>query len=159
MFIDPLGNSLIALFIFLIGMTIAGGVIGGKIAYDNGARVWDLAKAIILGSAFGLAAGGALVAGFAVVAGAIGFTTVLGVGVAQIFAIGALAFDFTAFITAPLFGIDMPGIEFERPKDYPTYKPPEYNYPTRPTFNSISYKNLKDIRRRKNDRISWRFIK
>ena len=41
------------------------------------------------------------------------------------FAIGALAFDFTAFFVAPLFGIEMQGIEYETPQS--PYQPPTRN--------------------------------
>ncbi len=159
MYLDFSGKSLIALFLFLIGATIAGAVLGGEVAYNNGARGWDLAKNIILGGAFGLATGGAIVAGFAVFAGAIGFTTILGVSVAQMFAIGALAFNFTAYIIAPLFGIDMQGIEFEDPNKYSQYQPPEYIYSTSILNNLTLSIQFIYIRRNKNDKILWRNIR
>lgn len=128
---DPNGTFLIALILtFLAITTIAGAVVGGVTAYQNGERGWDLVGKIFLGAAFGLAAGGAMVATTAVFIGAFGITSILGVSVLQIFAIGALAFDFTAFIVAPILGINMPGIEFETPNEYPNYIPPEYVYPS-----------------------------
>ena len=38
---------------------------------------------------------------------------ILGASVSRIFAIGALALNFVAFCIAPLFGIEMQGIELE----------------------------------------------
>ena len=135
---DPNGTFLIALILgFLAATTIVGAVVGGVTAYKSGARGWDLVGKIFLGAAFGLALGGAIVATTAVVLGAFGVGSILGVGIAQIFAIGALAFDFVAFVIAPIFGFDMPGIEYEGAKEYPTYTPPEYVYPSTTNKNYI----------------------
>ena len=51
--IDPSDHSVVALLIFLVATTIAGGVIGGVTAYTDGARGVDLAKSIFLGSMLG----------------------------------------------------------------------------------------------------------
>ncbi len=151
---DPNGNFLIALILaFLAITTVAGAVVGGVTAYKNGSRGWDLVGKIFLGAAFGLAAGGAIVATTAVFLGAFGITTVLGVSVLQIFAIGTLAFDFTAFIIAPIFGFDMPGIEYKGPKDYDNYIPPEYYYP------SYTNSTLKIRKGEFNVKILWKYIR
>lgn len=75
----------------------------------------------------GLAVGGAALAITGVAAGAVAGTSyvILGVKASQLFAIGALAFDFTAFFVAPLFGIEMQGIEYETPQS--PYQPPTRN--------------------------------
>ena len=99
---------------------------GAKRANVEGKKGWDFAKNILLGSAMGLATGGAIVSFSAVVAGAIGGATATvfgGVLTKQAFAVGALAFDFTAFFAAPLLGIDMEGIEYETPES--PYQPPK----------------------------------
>ena len=154
---DPNGDSLIALLFILLATTIAGAVANGVKAYNNGARGWDLFGEIVLGAAFGLAAGGAIISTIAVFAGALGFATVFGVGVAQAFAIGTLAFNFTAFVIAPLFGIDMEGIEFEATADSPSYKPPEYSYPTN-ALTLIKHNNLFNKRTIGNDLLFWKNI-
>ena len=69
-----------------------------------------------LGAGIGLAVGGAFVASAAVITGAIGGATATvfgGVAVSQAFAIGALAFNAFAYIIAPLFGVEVEGIEYE----------------------------------------------
>ena len=161
MYLDFSGKSLIALFLFLIGATIAGAVLGGAVAYNNGARGWDLTKNIILGGAFGLATGGAITVLVSVIVGAIfGISaTIFGVTALQAFAIGALAFDFTAFIISPLFEINMQGIEIETPKKYEQPIPFPYYHPTK---SSISNRNM--IHKTNNrsiyyDKISRRFIR
>lgn len=127
MYYDPNGHSLLAIFLILAATTIAGGVIGAKKAADEGKKGWDFAKNIILGAAMGLAVGGAALAITGVAAGAVAGTSyvILGVKASQLFAIGALAFDFTAFFVAPLFGIEMQGIEYETPQS--PYQPPTRN--------------------------------
>lgn len=162
-YIDPDGQFVLALiFAFLAVTTIAGAIIGGVISHNNGNTGWDLAKDIILGAGLGLAAGGAIVAAVAAIAGALGVTAVLGASIAQIFAIGALAFDFTAFVIAPLFGFDMQGIEFETNNsnnDYYKDNFPSYNTPSHISNDlKINKNNLIVFRRNRNGRISWRFI-
>ena len=113
---DYFGLSVVAIIAILAAATIIGGVVGGVIGYNNGEQGWDLAKSIGLGAVLGLAIGGAGIATYAVIAGAIGGATATilgGVAVKQAFAIGALAFDFFAYFVAPLFGIEVQGIEYE----------------------------------------------
>ena len=158
---DYTGKSLIALFLILLGTTILGGVVGGMTAYNNGARGWDLFKGIILGASFGLAVGGALIALGSVIIGAIyGLTAkFLGVYVLQSFAIGALAFDFTAYFITPIFGIEMQGIEVDT-----SNKSAQFTSNISPKFTILNEtKNLtiKFLNKRKilNDRIQWNNIK
>ena len=131
-FYDPSGKFLISIILgFLAVTTIAGAILGGITSYQNGERGWDLAKGIILGGGLGLATGGAIIATGAVIFGAIfGIgATFLGVTALQAFAIGALAFNFTALIIAPLFGLEMQSIEFEIPsKNTNDYQTPSYTY-------------------------------
>ena len=105
--------------------TAVGGVVGGVASYNSGKRGWAVVGDVILGMALGLAAAGAIVATIAVAVGAVaGITTmILGLSVKTAFAIGALAFDFTAFVVMPLYGIDMQGIEFEMPQTPNTDSP------------------------------------
>ena len=126
---DFWGNSILSLFIILLTTTIIGAVGNGIKAYNEGSRGWDLIGNILIGASFGLAAGGALIAVGAVVTGAIFRigASLFGVGVSQAFAIGALAFNFTAYIVAPIIGIEMTGIEFENPNYEDSFTPSETN--------------------------------
>ena len=118
--------------IILIGCTAAGATLGGlkanKDAKDAGKSrkevIIDTIKGVFIGASFGLAAGGAIVSTIAVFAGAAGFSMVAGVAVSKMFAIGALAFNFNAFVVAPLMGVTMNGFEIGTPKD-PTPQPGE----------------------------------
>ena len=85
---------------------------------------------IILGGAFGLAIGGSILMLGAAFTGVIfgAGATFLGATALQSFAVGALAFNFTAYMIAPIFGINMQGIEFENPNKNLPYEPPEYIY-------------------------------
>lgn len=103
---------LIALGILLVG-TVSGGAIAGKQAYDNGVRGWDLVKSIIIGGSLGLAVAGAGLTLLGVGLGVFSVATFLGLTSVQVFAIGALAYNFTAFVIAPIFGFEMQGIEYE----------------------------------------------
>ena len=111
-----------------------GGAVGGAVAYqtaiDSGKTgselVREVMKGIGIGGALGLAAGGAAVMLGGVVAGAlasvgVGAGTFMGVSAFQSFAIGAIAFDFTAFFIAPLLGWEMQGVEYETPSS--PYRP------------------------------------
>ncbi|MBQ3166600.1 MAG: RHS repeat-associated core domain-containing protein, partial [Clostridia bacterium] len=128
MFIDPSGRiPLIWMFVIFIGCVAAGAVSYGVVFYRKGNRGWDLAKAVILGTFIGLAAAGLIISATAmfVVAATqslsvcvFGFLTAK-----QVAAIGFLAYDFTAFIIAPLYGITMEGIEIGNTNS--EYKPPE----------------------------------
>ncbi len=124
--IDPEGNSIIALLAILGAFTLVGGIIGGKVSHDKAVEegktgsdlVWSTIGGAFAGAAFGLAAGGATVMLGGVGAGAlsvlgIGSGTFFGVSSLQAYAIGAIAFDFTAFVVAPILGIEMQGVEYE----------------------------------------------
>ncbi len=131
MYYDPTGYSLLAIFLILAVGTIAGGAIGAVKATNEGKEGWDFAKSVLLGASIGLAAGGTVVMLIGV---GIGFASALlpstatffGTSIAQTFSIGALAFDFTTFVVAPLFGIKMEGVEFD-PKKYTPETPKETN--------------------------------
>ena len=116
MFVDYTGCSVTALLIGLGIAAIAGGVVGGIVGYNSGARGWELAKSITIGFGVGLSISGAVVSTLAVFTGAIlgaGATLFGQVAVSQAFALGALAVDAFAFFIAPLFGIEAQGIEYE----------------------------------------------
>lgn len=127
MYTDESGEGLILAIAILVAFTIAGGIAGGVISYNNGARDWDVFKNVVLGASIGLATGGAVLMLGGVGATAlhtfnIGSGTFWGLAGKQAFAIGALAFDFTAFVIAPIYGFTMQAVEFETPK--PIYTPP-----------------------------------
>lgn len=146
MYYDPNGHSLLAIFLILAATTIVGGVIGAKKASDEGKKGWDFAKDVILGASMGLAVGGAVLAVTGVAVGAVAGASymILGVKASQLFAIGALAFDFTAFVVAPLFGIEMQGIEYETPQS--PYQPPA-NITTPPHPYNKGHKNVRKYSR------------
>ena len=117
--VDPNGTLVLSLALLGAGL-IVGGIIGGLKAKKEGKTGRGIAKSVILGSAMGLAAAGTglMLAGVGIgVAGALAPTstaiTVGGMSAAQIFAVGALAFDFTAFVIAPIYGIAMEGVELD----------------------------------------------
>ena len=129
--VDPIGTSIIALLAILGIGAVVGGIIGGKVAYDNGARGWDLVGGIFLGVAAGIATAGAFVCVGTAVVGAIGMTTFLGVATQTAFAVGALAVDLFGVLVAPILGISMQLIEFgvSEPENLPN-KTPWYDQPT-----------------------------
>ena len=159
-YIDNTGNSLIALFLILMATTITGATIKGVNSYNEGKRGWDLFKDIVLGASLGLATGGALIAIGSVAIGAM-FSlgaTIFGVPVMQSFAIGALAFNFTAYFIGPLFGIEMQGIEVDTPNN----NEQQFKYQYKDTYTSYEInKNLIKVYKRNNsyDRIQWDIIK
>jgi len=108
---DPNGHVALALVLLFAGLVV-GGVVGAKIAYANEKNGWNIVSGILLGMATGLAAVGLGITIYAVAAGAFGFSTVLGLPVMQTFAIGALAYNFFAFVVAPILGIAVQAIEF-----------------------------------------------
>ena len=120
MMIDSIGHFPFLIFAILAITTIAGAAIKGKTAYDNGVRGWELFGEIALGATLGLAAGGALIALSAgifaagsALAGGAGINAIfLGVAAKQAFAIGALAYNFFAFVVAPIIGVAVEGIEY-----------------------------------------------
>ena len=143
MYYDPIGCFPLTIFLILAATTIIGASIAGVKASKEGKKGWDFAKTVALGGFLGLAAGGAIVALGAVGAGAIGAitgntaaTVFGGVAVTQAFAIGALAFNFTAFIIAPLYGFEMEGIEFRTPE-------PPYKLPNKTPTNHPAEKGIK----------------
>ena len=80
----------------------------------------------------------------------------------QAFAIGALAFDFTAYIVAPIIGIKMQGIEVDTSNK--NNQTSIYPYQNSAIINNknlqnkiILYQNIK--RRWDYDRIQWNIIK
>lgn len=137
--VDFQGNSLMLIFSILIAATLGGAVAKGVQSYNEGKRGWELFGDILLGGAIGLAVGGFIVAVGAATVGAfagLSATVFGGVNVLQAFAIGALAVDFTAFVVAPLYGIEMEGIELETPKyDANEYSPPQYKNQDKNYFN------------------------
>ena len=117
MYIDPSGKFAWLILFFVAGIII-GGIIGGSISYAKGNRGWDVVKDILLGSAVGFATFGAGLALVGVLLGAtigIGFT-IAGVTAAQMFAIGAVAFNAFAWLVSPIIGLEIQGIEYEAPK-------------------------------------------
>ena len=135
MYSDPSGNSLIAIISVLVTTFIVGAVVGGIKAGYEGKKGLDVFKDIVLGASLGLALGGAFIACVGVFAGAFGgaaATVFGGVSFKQAFAIGALAFDFTAFVIAPIYGFSMQAIEIGLitiPDDYAGPQRPLYEYP------------------------------
>ena len=121
--IDPTGNGIITIMLLLGLGTLAGGIAGGIISKRNGNSGWEVAKDVILWASIGLATVGAFIATISVIFGAANTIfnlslTLYGVAVKQAFAIGSLAFDFTAMFVAPLYGIKMQAIEYEEPGQY-----------------------------------------
>ena len=103
---------------------------------------WGMALVMLIPAILGIAVGGAVLAVTGVAVGAVAGASymILGVKASQLFAIGALAFDFTAFVVAPLFGIEMQGIEYETPQS--PYQPPA-NIPTPPHPYNKGHKNVR----------------
>lgn len=121
--IDPTGNGIITIMLLLGLGTLAGGIAGGIVSKRNGNSGWEVAKDVILWASIGLATVGAFIATISVIFGAANTIfnlslTLYGVAVKQAFAIGSLAFDFTAMFVAPLYGIKMQAIEYEEPGQY-----------------------------------------
>ena len=114
--------------------TIVGGILGAtsdiklgenttgsasKSLQDNEQElsVGDRIKNTVIGAGLGLAVGGAIIATGGVLKGAaVGIgASYMGVTSVKGFAIGALAINFSAMVTMPLFGIKMEPIEYETP--------------------------------------------
>ena len=125
--IDPTGNGIITIMLLLGLGTLAGGIAGGIVSKRKGNSGWEVAKDVILWASMGLAIVGAVVATASVFIGGfyvlnVGKGLVFHVAAKQSFAIGALAFNFTALFVAPLYGIKMQPIEYETPvKPVPPY--------------------------------------
>ena len=131
MFVDPSGNSISMLVVFLIG-AIIGAAFGTGIAIHKKKKGWDFVKTVFAGIGLGIVAAGLFIAtaaagvgASAAIAGkAMAYTKIFGVTVKTAAAIGALVYNTFAFAVAPLIGIDdMEGIEI------PPYK--EIDYGTR----------------------------
>ena len=113
MFTDSTGHFPVLITLILGGFAIAGGAIGGKVAYDkavadgkSGADLfWATVGGVFVGASTGLAVGGLIVATGGAIYGAIqGISAIVpfvGLTAIKTFAIGALAFNQFAFITAP----------------------------------------------------------
>ena len=117
---DESGEGIVAIIAVLVVCAVIGGTIGGVVSYNKGNTGWDLTKDIILGTAIGLAAGGAVITCWSVGIGAFNaiaekMLTVAGISAKQAFGIGALAYNFTAMFIAPLYGIKMQAIEYSEP--------------------------------------------
>lgn len=125
--IDPTGNGIITIMLLLGLGTLVGGIAGGIVSKRNGNSGWKVAKDVILWASMGLAIVGGVVATASVFIGGlyalrVGKGLVFHVAAKQSFAIGALAFNFTALFVAPLYGIKMQPIEYETPvKPVPPY--------------------------------------
>ena len=125
--IDPTGNGIITIMLLLGLGTLVGGIAGGIVSKRNGNSGWEVAKDVILWASMGLAIVGGVVATASVFIGGlyalkVGKGLVFHVVAKQSFAIGALAFNFTALFVAPLYGIKMQPIEYETPvKPVPPY--------------------------------------
>lgn len=121
MMCDASGNFPILILTFLAITTIVGGLIGAFKAHNDAIDAgksgsdlyWATFRGTLVGMSVGLAVGGLIVAVGAAVVGAFGgmSASFLGTTALKAFAIGALAFNQFAFITAPILGIKMEGIE------------------------------------------------
>ena len=148
---DPNGNSIIGTIIIiclLFAGTAIGAGVAGKKAYDNGARGWELVGQILIGATIGLAVAGVVVmlggAGAAAI-GQLGITagTFFGLEAMKAVSLGALAWNFAAFVVAPIAGFDMDGVDLN--------PPPEKPIPTSPPITASSEQNkligIKSIRK------------
>ena len=118
MYVDPDGTAF-WIFLFIAVTAIIGAGIAAAKAVDEGKEGWELVKDIAIGASIGVAAGGGVICLFSSVFGiAAGIKAVLdGLTAVQMFAIGALSFDFFAFIVAPLLNLEVEGIELETPSN------------------------------------------
>ena len=131
MYTDPGGESIFTIIFILVATSLIGTGIGIKHAYDTGKEGWDFVKDVIIGFGLGLAAGGLIVSGWAAIKGSLAVlgwisnATVWGVEAQKAFAIGLLAYDFTAIIIAPVVGLELEPIEMGGDKPYQFPKPEE----------------------------------
>lgn len=129
-YFDPEGTSLLAICIILAAAAVIGAVAAGiasvhkakKSGEDVNAK--EVVKDVVLGASLGLAVAGAAIATGGVICGALGGAAAgcLGATAIQAFAMGALSFNFTAMVIAPLYGFEMQPIEYEQPS-YNTNQP------------------------------------
>ena len=118
MFVDPSGNSISMLVVFLIG-AIIGAAFGTGISIHKKKKGWDFVKTVLIGIGIGLAVAGLGIAAYsagvgasAAISGKLVKAMAFGMTVKRAFSIGALAYNTFAFVVAPLIGIDdMEGIE------------------------------------------------
>ena len=144
--VDPTGTSFL---LFIFGVLLAGAIIGGAVAGSeaakNGATGWEVVGQVLLGAAFGVAiAGGALmiVAGGMAIAG----VTLFGGTAAQIFAIGAAAFNILPMIVAPIVGITAPApIEYNPNPYIPVTPMPPYTTISMSVNNRTGIFNIENI--------------
>ena len=133
-YVDPTGHFAIVALI-LGAFTLAGGIAGGIIAYQNAASdgkkgsdlIWSVISGIILGAGIGLAAGGAFVflGGMFASLGAAGLNSIVfGITAQKAFAWGVLAWNITAWGIMPIYGVTMQGIDYE-PSSVVVPKPQE----------------------------------
>ena len=134
MYVGPTG--LFAIVALILGaFTLAGGIAGGIIAYQNAASdgkkgsdlIWSVISGIILGAGIGLAAGGAFVflGGMFASLGAAGLNSIVfGITAQKAFAWGVLAWNITAWGIMPIYGVTMQGIDYE-PSSVVVPKPQE----------------------------------
>ena len=120
---DPSGHFPFLIALILGGFAIAGGIIGGKVSYDNAVNagktgaelVWSTIGGIFIGVSAGLATAGLIVSTIGIIHGAIyGISTIIpyfGMTSLKTFVLGAIPFNQFAFITAPLLGLQIDGIE------------------------------------------------
>ncbi len=159
--VDPTGTSFL---LFIFGVLLAGAIIGGAVAGSeaakNGATGWEVVGQVLLGAAFGVAiASGALmiVAGGMAIAG----VTLFGGTAAQIFAIGAAAFNILPMIVAPIVGITAPNpIEYNPNPYIPVTPIPPYTIMSMSANTNLDIENIlkaiKYIGRLNYDKVSRR---
>ncbi len=121
--IDPTGRSLIAIIILLAIGAVIGGIANGVKASKEGKTGWELVGQIFLGASIGLMVTGGLLMLGATVFGPLGLTF-LGATATQMFAIGAVAFNFVPMVVGPILGIKMQGVELKPAPDKPIIPSP-----------------------------------
>ncbi len=150
MYADPSGCllGLVLISLFLFATTTTGAVLSGVKAAKEGKKGTELFKSIVLGAGIGLAVGGATLALVGIGASLIGgvSATIFGVAAKTVFSIGAVAFDFTAFVIAPILGFSMQGIDWEPAEPLPLPNKPQptppHPYLKRTNNNKKTYFSL-----------------
>ena len=128
---DPDGESIVTIISILVATALIGTGIGIKHAYDTGKQGWNFVKDVIMGFGLGLAAGGLIVSGWAAIKGSLAVlgwipnAMVWGIEAQKAFAIGLLAYDFTAIIIGPIVGLELEPIEMGGDDPYEFPKPKE----------------------------------
>lgn len=130
-YFDPTGH-IFWIAVALIAGALIGGIVAGVKASKEGAKGWELVGKITLGVTIGAAVAGLAVAAGAAIAGAasviaggsLGAATFMGVAAKTAFAVGASAYNFFAFVVAPLIGLSVEGIELGSSQvDLPNVQP------------------------------------